>query len=56
MASKTSIFCKAVAAAQAGSAHYLTHESLRKIARVSNASALLHNRGGSAGGLSPLIR
>ena len=53
---KTFVFCKAVAEAQAGSAHYLTHESLRKIARVCNASALLHNRGGSAGGLSPLIR
>ena len=52
---ETTLFNGTVAEAQAGSVHYLTHESLRKIARVCNASALLHNRGGSAGGLSPLF-
>ena len=53
MASKTSIFCKAVAAARAGSACHLTHESLRKIARASNASALLHKPGWKRGRAQP---
>ena len=50
---KTFVFCKAVAETQAGSAHYLTHESLRKIARVSKASTLLHKPGWKRGRAQP---